>query len=1074
MSISRGLILRFRAKLKVACVFVLVCTLSFAALSATAESKEPETLNGVDVWPWKQFIETDFPFFSTTLDASFDSEQGTQEDLVPRAIVFPLSDDHFLAYDVDLLRVAVFWKADESPLSNANLAVKSYPYELNKVAAGTKQLPRPNGEIWFRNGICTGLGTGEPRVIDARPKLPEEEQIVRGGLDPETASFLGIDLRNKARVEYEVSGVRVAEQFSIDQNTLVRKLEVSAHQEPIFVVLARSSDKVAFHSEDCVIESVDGHEVVLIKPSDISETVSVSCFPVENRLFGDSRTTANAKAIVSEEMPSPRWKHRSRLPLSKPGSSGALSLEELPLPLDNSYGRAVRPADIDFFESGRAALVTIDGDVWLCDGLQPGSEEVVWHRFASGLHEPLSLRIRNEEVFVFDRNGLWRLLDRDRDGEADYHELFCSRINQSAETREFPLSLELEKDGSFLVSKPGQEGIYSGVLRISPDGTNVSLIATGFRQPFLGYDSVTGHIVASDQQGNWVPSSPVHLIKRGGFYGFRRNKNLDDLPVTPPLTWIPHAECGSATTVVWMRDAKMGPLNDKPVLMCYQPPRLMQVHMDIDDSVAQGGATSLDIDIGSKPVMKAAINPTDGLLYLTGFRIWGTSANQMTFFGRVRASESIPWTIPEQAQVERRGILLRFEEPLDPELASKREAYTVSRWNYKRTSAYGSGHYKLDGSPGTESIGVSSAKLSDDRKSVFLGIRDMRAVMQIEVGYKIELEDQTPVQNRTFLTAHELRDIDLVARGFSDNEVDQSVVLQPASAIVISKPTIERGAALYKQVGCVGCHSVDGSSAGKNGPSWLGLYGSTRKLTKTGESVIANDAYLRESILRPNAKIAEGAINGEAGMPVYAGVLRDDQVDSLLMFIKALNGNRDSALAMELLKVNSIDREWKVDDFRDALSAPLRKRSFEQGKVVFLGASCFSCHQIGNGKGGVLGPDLSKLNQSMRGIELLRHILQPSFEVEDKYKARMFLTLDGRVHKGFIVSEDESEVRIKSDPLSNQAPTVISKSEIEQEKLSSLSPMPVGTLDSFERSQVLDLLAYIQSKGRANSPAFDP
>ena len=142
-------------------------------------------------------------------------------------------------------------------------------------------------------------------------------------------------------------------------------------------------------------------------------------------------------------------------------------------------------------------------------------------------------------------------------------------------------------------------------------------------------------------------------------------------------------------------------------------------------------------------------------------------------------------------------------------------------------------------------MGVSSAKLSEDRKSVFLGIPDMHKVMQIEVSYDMELEDGTPFRRQTFLTAHVLRELDLIVLGFSDNEVDLSKIPLPPKPKV--KPTIQRGALLYTQVGCIGCHSVDGSLAGKNGPSWLGLFGSQRKLTKTGELVTADDAYLTNS-----------------------------------------------------------------------------------------------------------------------------------------------------------------------------------------------------------------------------------
>src|SRR5439155_5581801 len=135
----------------------------------------------------------------------------------------------------------------------------------------------------------------------------------------------------------------------------------------------------------------------------------------------------------------------------------------------------VRLCDLAFFKDGTAAGVTFDGDVWMIRGLHEAQGAVRWKRFASGLHEPMALVIRDEEIFVFDRNGIWRLRDSDGNGEADVHELFANAFTQTAETREFANSMKLAPDGSFLISKGGQQGstlgIHNGsVLRVSRDG----------------------------------------------------------------------------------------------------------------------------------------------------------------------------------------------------------------------------------------------------------------------------------------------------------------------------------------------------------------------------------------------------------------------------------------------------------------------------------------------------------------------------------------------------------------------------------------------------------------------------
>ena len=113
---------------------------------------------------------------------------------------------------------------------------------------------------------------------------------------------------------------------------------------------------------------------------------------------------------------------------------------------------------------------------------------------------------------------------------------------------------------------------------------------------------------------------------------------------------------------------------------------------------------------------------------------------------------------------------------------------------------------------------------------------------------------------------------------------------RPVVAKKIVKPTVELGQRLYTQIGCMACHSIDGSTEGKSGPTWLGLFGSSLKLT-TGEVVAVDEDYLRESILNPTAKIVEGVESDDGGMPPYKGVLSEEQIDSIILYIKTLSNN---------------------------------------------------------------------------------------------------------------------------------------------------------------------------------------
>ena len=91
-----------------------------------------------------------------------------------------------------------------------------------------------------------------------------------------------------------------------------------------------------------------------------------------------------------------------------------------------------------------------------------------------------------------------------------------------------------------------------------------------------------------------------------------------------------------------------------------------------------------------------------------------------------------------------------------------------------------------------------------------------------------------------------------------------------------------KGQLLAVSNGCVGCHSADG--APMTGPTWFGLYGSTVKLAD-GTTVTADDAFISQSILEPNATIVEG-FPSPSVMPPFA--LTEEDITNIIAYIKTL------------------------------------------------------------------------------------------------------------------------------------------------------------------------------------------
>ena len=143
-------------------------------------------------------------------------------------------------------------------------------------------------------------------------------------------------------------------------------------------------------------------------------------------------------------------------------------------------------------------------------------------------------------------------------------------------------------------------------------------------------------------------------------------------------------------------------------------------------------------------------------------------------------------------------------------------------------------------------------------------------------------------ENTAYFSPWELLTFDAKKEGF-DEGLKVDLTPRKTIAAAATKPTAEEGERMYQMFGCMACHSTDGTLVGKVGPSWKGLFGTERDIAKGFKGKVkADEAYLRESITNPSAKVVKGFEKFDTGMPIYAGILNESQIESLILYIKSL------------------------------------------------------------------------------------------------------------------------------------------------------------------------------------------
>jgi putative heme-binding domain-containing protein len=165
-------------------------------------------------------------------------------------------------------------------------------------------------------------------------------------------------------------------------------------------------------------------------------------------------------------------------------------------------------------------------------------------------------------------------------------------------------------------------------------------------------------------------------------------------------------------------------------------------------------------------------------------------------------------------------------------------------------------------------------------------------------------------------------------------------------------------------------------------------------------------------------------------------------------------------------------KNYTVADIEGLLGAGLEGgRNFSNGRNLFGAATCFACHRFGQ-EGGAIGPDLTSVGGKYSPRDLLVHIIEPNKEISDQYGQLEVTLNDGNKVFGRIMNLKGDGIILNINMMDPNAQQTIDRKVIKSMEQSKMSMMPPGLLNTLSDNDILDLMAYLLSKGNAEDPMF--
>lgn len=645
---------------------------------------------------------------------------------------------------------------------------------------------------------------------------------------------------------------------------------------------------------------------------------------------------------------------------------------------------------------------------------------------------------------------------------------------------------------------------HAFTAKVSPDGRRFELIAAGMRNHFDLAFNALGDLFTYDSDMEWDAGTPwyrptrIYQVLSGGDYGFRESSGklqgcCED--IAPPLREVGP---GSPTGMTSGLGAAFPAKYQHAIYACdWTYGTLYAVHLTPQGA---GYAAQLEEFLSAKPLpLTDAVIGRDGAMYFaTGGRRVQSALYRVSYHGKDSTAPAPP---PVETPEHRLRVDLEklHEEGVGPEAIDKAWPHLGHPDRLLRHAARVAverqpvGLWAARPVPSAEPWAVIESAIALARR----GGKDHQAAVLGRLN-DLDVARLDPAQLLAWVRACQIS----VARA--------GMPAEEARAATVAR--LER---LYPAKGNDLNRELATALVALDSPNVVAKTLALMKTARdepvawpTAELLARNDNYganfLRTGPARPNVqqiayvhalRHARSGWTPELRREFFAWFLTTRQWQGGNQFRGFLDQIRADALANvadageraalgDLSTLKSLDanpvpirpprgpgKHYVAGDLPSFAPDALKNRDFKRGRELYIAAACQACHRLGNDGGGI-GPDLTGAANRYTLRDLLENIIEPSKVISDQYESTILEMKDGRTIVGRVSAEEGGILQVVTDPSAPNQTTDVMKSDVKTRQVSPVSLMPPGLIDSMNRNEVLDLMAYILSGGQRSHPMF--